>query len=1094
MITVSETTKNLIKKGNAITTSAGAEFEYNLNSMVEYIKPTSSALTNAFGPAFKKLFPIDTIYKPFRPLSPGIKYLVHTTGNTDTPVDSFERPRNPLMGDLPRLYYPGPDVVYKYWLAPKNTNINISLEYFSDEAKTVAKLVPANKIIARFETNHDTPISWVISVVKEDNSVVNVPGTELENGEATIYFNGTTWSTEKPTLYTTTQKLKKISLSAVNSNTGKFLGVIELSPRWVVFADSDVVSFFINKETTADDTSIVPVGTITANYLNLSILKHHADNSKQIVEYNIKNDIDDTKFYLFKNTSIKPYINIGDEVSSEKVVQGTFYVNSWTLSEFGAASIDATDSAKILQDTLCPQILVQDSPVTSVIKRVLDSIGFSNYKINIKLIDEKVTDIPSLTFWWCDGDKTVWEVLQELCRDIQMNAFVDENNILNFYSRNFIYDTTVTSKWIFTDKEIKSGNDLVYAPNIVNLTSREILSANQVRVRYSTAFSSVNSQSSSPLWKSSESYLGAGSLETDIINESTKFQVSPNTVNSARNDKVFDSFNGYVLINGEIIEYDGLWYQYVPSYIDPSNPSAPGKAIPKLIKSQSDIWKWSSSAKPGYKNFYPTGEYNIKTRAALGTSKSNHPKSLDSYINGENESDANKFNKYKITLATPDVAKLKVGVGTVNAPARTDGETISKGFLMLSNLDKDKKTFDAVMKEFKSISSESPSYLACGTRMFFDSQFQSPAQVGGMGFCLDSTGKNGYYVLIRTTAFAGLQKDIMVVKISNNKLTVLKDSQQTSTKTLSGIYSGSSYNIDALVKRESTGEGIFKNTITLFINGFKITAVDPGLDSFAGYTPPTTITKNVGLFCGQGISYFEFLYAKSITEDLYEKNNSASVYRHDGAFSDDTISMLYGDLIYNNANTIPDQSGPMFEFGKTVREIRKVKISYDDRPALPISFKTSNNKYATVLSQRIQPFTAETYVLNNTSTSVILDDSNNTSFYVLGNSIQRSGIIDYDTDKSDDSKSKEPVIFDSSWIQSEEDAEGLANWIKDTALNKGRAVEITAFGNPILSAGDIVSISYPILGMSASTDKYIITRCELDYTEGVNTKISCRAI
>ena len=64
--------------------------------------------------------------------------------------------------------------------------------------------------------------------------------------------------------------------------------------------------------------------------------------------------------------------------------------------------------------------MVQDSPVTSVIKRVLDSIGFSNYKIHVKLIDEKVTDIPSLNYWWCDGDKTVWEVLQELCRDIQI--------------------------------------------------------------------------------------------------------------------------------------------------------------------------------------------------------------------------------------------------------------------------------------------------------------------------------------------------------------------------------------------------------------------------------------------------------------------------------------------------------------------------------------------------------------------------------------------------------------------------------------------------------------------------------------------------
>jgi hypothetical protein len=220
MITVSNETKDLIKKGYSLSTSAGATIEYNLNSMVEYIKATTNPenIENPFSGAFKKLFPIDTIYKPFRPLSPGIKYLVHTNNNTDTPVDSFERPRDLDIGTRPRLYYPGPDMVYKYWLAPKNTNIDISLEYFSNEEKTTAKLIPANKIIARFETSHDTPTEWTITGVKEDNTTVSVRGTTLVNGEARIYYNGSTWFTSptEPSSYTTTQYFKKISLNAVN--------------------------------------------------------------------------------------------------------------------------------------------------------------------------------------------------------------------------------------------------------------------------------------------------------------------------------------------------------------------------------------------------------------------------------------------------------------------------------------------------------------------------------------------------------------------------------------------------------------------------------------------------------------------------------------------------------------------------------------------------------------------------------------------------------------------------------------------------------------------------------------------------------------
>jgi hypothetical protein len=1089
MISVSDSTKDLLKKSSSISTSVGATLEYNLNSMVEYISATSSALTNAYTNAFKKLFPIDTIYKPFRPLSPGIKYLIYTTNNTDTPSNSFERPRDVGMGTKPRLYYPGPDTVYKYWLAPKNTNINISLEYFSNEAKTTAKLIPSNKIVARFEINHDTPTSWTISATKEDNTSITVSGTTLNsNGEAVIHYNGTTWSTTEPATYTTTQYFKKVSLQAVNSNTGKLIGVIELAPKWVLPIDSDIVNLIINKETTADDNSIVPVGTITANYMSLSLMKPHTT-SRSITEYNIKNSIDNTKIYLFKNVSIKPYINIGNGITSEKVIQGTFYINSWSLSEFGDASVEATDAAKILQDTLCPQLLVQDSPVTGIIKRVLDSVGFSTYKINVKKTNNIVDDdsIPSLSFWWSDGDKTVWDVLQELCRDIQMNAFVDENNILNFYSRNSIYDNTVESKWTFTSEEIKTGSVIDYAPNILNLSSREMSSGNQVRVRYRTAYVATNSESSQPLWTSEESYLGAGSLKEDIVDSSQIFNLEPSTINSARPDKVLDQFNGYVLIGGEIIEYDGLWYQYVPV-----SGGAPYRV---LIKSQSDVYKYSALSKPGLKNFYPTGEYNIKKRGALTTPKSDHKKSPDSYINKAGESDSNKFNLYNITLATPDVAKLKPGVGYITSPANSTGSTTTKSFLTVSNLDKDKKTFDIAVKGFGSVD-ESKSYFSCGSRMFFDSQLSSPEQVGGIGFCLDETGKNGYYLIIRTTAFAGLQKDIMLVRVKDNKLKVLKDSQQTTPKTLSGIYAGSSYNIDVLVKRESTGSGTYKNTITVFINGFKITASDSGSDGVGGYIPPTSITKNVGLHCGQGVVYFEYLYAKSIEESEYKKNSLNTVYQYNGIYSDDTVSMLYGDIIYNNGNTSEDQSGSIIEFGTIAREIRRVKDSYDeDRPAIPIQFRTALNKYVTVLDSRLQPFSSEAYVLNNTSSSIILHDNNYTSFYLLGNSIQRSpGVIDYDTDQSNDSEPKESVIFDSSWIQSEEDAKSLAEWIKSNTLNKGSFLDLKVFGNPILSPGDIVSINYPILGMSQNSVKYIITKCSLEYLEGISTSISCRAI
>jgi len=228
MISASESVINLLKTKNTISTSAGALVEYNLNSMVEHIKATGTEHTS-FGNAYKKLFPIDTIYKPFRPLSPGIKYLIYTTDNTDTPANSYQTVKElEISTTKPRLYYPGPDTYYKYWVGPKDEDVEISLEYFKDEAKENPKEIVCNKVIARFETGHDTPSSWTIKATKSDNSEITLgSGTSLNsNSEAVLYYNGTSWSNTEPVNYTTTQSFKKVTLEAVNSQSGRFIAVL----------------------------------------------------------------------------------------------------------------------------------------------------------------------------------------------------------------------------------------------------------------------------------------------------------------------------------------------------------------------------------------------------------------------------------------------------------------------------------------------------------------------------------------------------------------------------------------------------------------------------------------------------------------------------------------------------------------------------------------------------------------------------------------------------------------------------------------------------------------------------------------------------
>lgn len=1089
MISASDSLKNLLKSSSSVTATSGALIEYNLNTMVEYIKAESSGADHSLSKAFKKLFPIDTIYKPFRPLEPGIKYLIYTDNNTDTPANSYQSVKTVGMSDKPRLYYPGPDTYYKYWVGPKDEDISISLEYFSDEAKTTAKNIVTNKVVARFETSHDTPTGWIIKGTKPDNTEVTLAsGTTLNSkGEAVVYYNGTVWSNTEPVSYNTTQEFKKISLQATNSSTGKFLAVTELSPKWVVDVTQDLVSFDINKET--DQEGFLPVGTLTSNMLSISLNKFK-QNEKNIIEYNRAGQIDSTKLYLFKNAVIKPYVNIKTGSDDNKIYQGIFYMHSWQISEFGQTEISALDAAKILQETLCPEVLVENGSISLLIKRILDSIGFSNYNINVKTNSSgEVTDesLPTISYWWTTSEETVWEALQSVCRDFQINAFVDENNILQFYSRDYIYDSSRESVWNFTSEPITEGS-LTILPNIISYNSEEQASANEVRIRYSVPSVYQGRDSAQPLWESETYMLGAGALSQDLALTDDYFNLETTTFDTTQTNQLLGGFNGYVLLGDEIIEYDGIEYQYVPLNSTTNDP------ITVVIKSDSDIAKYINLSKRNTltkQYFTATGRYKIKSRGALSTETKSHNKSPSSYINTTPGSDPDKFNLYKIDITTAQDKGYKPGEGSYKAPVNPMSKTVSKAFLSLSNLDKDKRTFDIATRQFNSIDN-TKNYFAFGTRMFFDSQFESPQQAGGISIFTDPEGKYGYYLILRSTAFAGLKKDLMLVKQykvgSETKIKVLKDSQDNSFSTLAGIYAGSAYNVDVVIKKE-TG----KNTITVFINGFKMIAQDVMFESGNTEVNPIVPTKNIGVHCGQGVVYFEYIYGKDITEEEYKTLSIRSGLDYVGVYSDDSLSLLYGDLIYAAGETVESRKGALLEFGSTAREIRKVKTVFSDRPAIPNYVRTGNNKYATVLAQRIQPFSFESYVLNNTSTSVPLHDGEFASFYVNGSRISRSSPIDYDTKSDTDSNNIEPLILNTNWIQSESDAKSLADWIKSTVLNKGRRIEMQVFGNPLISPGDIVTINYPLQGIS-NTIKYIVTKANIKFEEGVFTTISCRAI
>lgn len=656
--------ENVFYNNTTVKIGTGCTIEYNMNSLIDGIEVSTpivdATYINGIDVAdgtilkvnpFKKLFPVDSVIKPFRPSYPGVKYFIMLPNDTTT--NSFSAFRTVSYpgeganansnGAEPRVYYPGISNAYKYWVTPKDTAANITVTYKPTGSVVEGnKYALTNKIVLKFEKGHSIPSQYKLIITPKtgsaiDTGYINTPS----NGQIIHYYNGTNWSTTAtPSSYSSPQEIKSIQLITSAPASGRVIGVIELSARWIKDISSQIVKFDISKESSANTQDILPVGFITANSLSLDI-SNYDELSPKVVEYNRSiSSFDNSVVYMCKNPELKPYVKVYHSGATtvpgdyDVVSQGIYYIDTWNIDSYSDTNISAMDGGKYLMESIAPDIVCEQYPVTAIIRRLLDSVGFTSYNFNTVNTE---TSIPTLAYWWTDDTKTVWEHLQELCRDIQMNAVFDDDGILQLYSRDYLYSKTTTD-WEFYYDE--SGSKL---PNIIEFNKKEIASANQVKVLWQTYLSSNYVGDSGALWTSPTSFLSAGTLQTTITKENTVAEINDTTNSNYKgfsiNTKITDeysqfqsvfNFSGYFLVNSEIFEYDAIQYQYIPKGQSYSNLQL------VWVSSEADISKYRYLSEPDsdplYPNFKPTGRIRIKSRAALGTQTERHESVQDNQL------------------------------------------------------------------------------------------------------------------------------------------------------------------------------------------------------------------------------------------------------------------------------------------------------------------------------------------------------------------------------------------------------------------------------------------------------------------------------
>jgi hypothetical protein len=116
---------------------------------------------------------------------------------------------------------------------------------------------------------------------------------------------------------------------------------------------------------------------------------------------------------------------------------------------------------------------------------------------------------------------------------------------------------------------------------------------------------------------------------------------------------------------------------------------------------------------------------------------------------------------------------------------------------------------------------------------------------------------------------------------------------------------------------------------------------------------------------------------------------------------------------------------------------------------------------------------------------------NSTKIY--GNAIQKTGEIQYVAESDRMLPNDSEIQISSDWIQSKENAENIASIILNSSIVSGNTFDIEAFGNPLLTIGDVVKVKYYKTN-TVSDNYYMVTKANTSYSNGFNSSFTLRRI
>lgn len=976
--------------------------EYNMNEMAGKVQVTTSSTQP---PMFAELFPKESIVESFRPSKAGIKYAILGQPNT---MPTYKTKTIPAT----RVYMPDKKNPYTLFVTQGNASVTVNYQNSSGSAP---QNILTNKISVRVETSYSSGTITIGSYYT---------GAVPSNGIVDIWLQaGGTWSTVQPTTFQAPISISSLTVSVSGS---PYVGIIEVSPKYVLDVSDRVVRAGITKDDSMNDNQL-PIGMITANSASFDL---STISEFDIVQFVRGDSIVNNKVMILPNVKSTLSFVINDTYT---VQQGIFYINEYTSDDYGNYSITALDAAKFLQEARSPELLIKDSSFQSILWRLLDAVGFVDYDFS-----KCDADILSCRYWWSNRNKTVWQAIQELCRESQTVAFIDEYGKLVFISRDKFYDKTAPISWTFRNTPGAGERK----PDIISLNSKVTPTTSVAKVTYNIPMTSNLQDSSQPVWTEQAPSTLFASPYKGI---SGNYILYPNR--GVFSDVIPTRFNSYVLVGNEIIEYDAIQFSSPEGVVDISDS---GQYLELRAKHDNRLT--------------PTGKLRIKTRNAFNT-----PTTSSSPVQNRDLS-SKGYTASKFKMIAP-FTKGSVPISTVCA-LNQSSDNISALAISASGNRNDVyivgKNIQLPLSSGSSNLSSVPIFQI-GTSIGFELANSSNVgiqQSSGMTFFWNEATATGYMILIytvRSAANTDQKAEATLYKVVNGLPSVL-------AQVSSNIFEQSFYAIDVLVQRDGTTNNIFLNVNGETVKEEKI------IDSVNSITP----TSFVGLVAGgQSTAYFDYLYA--VPRNTFSMDVSLS--RSSGRV---IANSFFKDFKFEDTS----RNGQFLdEFGDVVREIYKGEAQYEQTYPVEVA---ATDPFAQVVGQRLGHFSGEFYVFNTSSSTIALSDGGKRDLFIYGKAVANTGQNNFSTnDKITDTK--QVTMFDTQWIQTREAAKGLADFVVSQWSKSTIDLDMQVFGNPIIQVGDIVSVDYASRGFN-STTKFVVRSIDHDMSTGITTRIGLRSI